>query len=146
MKKLGIPVLALFLFACSSPVKETENKTDGKEEEVSGNAEMEFYEPEAEVIIEYDLSKSLIGTWVYSNKQIGVEQVITYKKDGTYEMNMAEHKINGTWELNNNILITKSSPDAPGQKKTITNIDENNLWTIWEPKGGEAKEMKYIRK
>lgn len=88
----------------------------------------------------------LLGTWVFEDTKIPITQIITYKEDGTYQMKMGEIDIDGTWELTDKLLITKSRPDAPGQKKTITKIDDKDLWTFWEPKGGVAREMKYKRK
>ena len=88
----------------------------------------------------------LLGTWTFTDPKINITQIITYNEDSTYKMKMGPVDIEGTWELNDSILITKSRPDAPGQKKTITRLDENDLWTIWEPKGGKARELKYTRK
>lgn len=94
-----------------------------------------------------EISKSdlLLGSWKLHDEKIDVTQIITYKDDGTYQMKMATIDINGTWELIDSVLITKSNPEAEGQKKTITKLDSENLWTIWEPEGGKARELKYTR-
>ena len=90
-------------------------------------------------------AEKLLGTWEFEDKNIDIVQVITYKEDGTYQMKMGSMDINGTWELTDDVLITKSRPDAEGQKKTITKLVSDTLTTFWEPKGGTGREMKYVR-
>ena len=90
---------------------------------------------------------SLLGSWEYENPNMPVKQVITYKEDGTYQMRMASMDITGTWELTDDVLITKSSAEAKGQKKTIIKITQDSLCTFWEPAdGGEGRPMNYVRK
>ncbi len=139
MKFLHTFIIALLFASCGNS-----NKTDATKNETEADT------ASTEVAIEEEQEEEapnlLLGTWTFADPKLKVEQVITYKEDGTYSMKMGPVNVEGTWELNDSILITKSRPDAPGQKKTITKLDETSLWTIWEPKGGKAREIQYKRK
>jgi len=137
MKWIYMLTALLFMAACSNNSAPVENETDHTSAEIEAETPVEVAEPST--------SDLLLGTWVFEDPKIKITQIITYKEDGTYAMKMGEMDISGTWELNDQTLITKSRPDAPGQKKTITQIDENTLTTFWEPKGGKGRELVYKR-
>lgn len=141
MKTLITLTIAIFLFSCGGNANKeeaTNNETPNQTTQIETEEPAATSEPEETV-------NHLIGTWTFTDPKINVTQIITYKEDNTYTMKMGPVDIEGTWELNDSILITKSRPDAPGQKKTITKLDESDLWTIWEPKGGKARELRYSR-
>jgi hypothetical protein len=135
MKLIYSITAMLFITACSNNTAEN----------VESPAEPKTENPVVQEEIKKSDADLLIGTWVFDDPKIKVTQIITYKDDGTYSMKMGEMNIAGTWELNDNILITKSRPDAPGQNKTITNIDEHSLTVFWEPPGGKGRELIYKR-
>ena len=134
-------IIAALFASCGT----SSNQEATSNEPVTGSEQKEVVVEEEEKT-EESSTNLLLGTWTFEDTKLKVVQIITYKEDGTYSMKMGPVDIEGTWELNDNILITKSRPDAPGQKKTITKLDESSLWTIWEPKDGKARELKYIRK
>lgn len=130
-------MMAVLLVACTSNTAEqNQDAKDNSEAPIS----------QEEVKTEKSQAEMLIGTWEFEDPKIKVVQIITYKADNTYQMKMGPVDVSGTWAFEDDVLVTKSRPDAPGQKKTITKLDEDNLWTIWEPKGGEPRELKYTRK
>lgn len=141
MKTTITLLLSLLLIACTPSSKDTDNKETPSDETTT-----EETTAPAEETAEQSTADLLIGTWVFEDPKIKIVQIINYHKDGTYTMKMGDIDIDGTWELTDGVLITKSRPDAPGQKKTITKIDAENLWTYWEPQGGVPREMKYVRK
>lgn len=116
-------------------------------EETTTEPELHEMDPEEakQELAEVKLTDKLLGTWEFEDTKLGVTQEITYNEDGTYQMKMASMDISGTWELTDSVLITKSRPDAEGQKKTITQLTSDTLTTFWEPKGGKGREMKYVR-
>ncbi len=97
------------------------------------------------VVAENTMADQLLGSWEFADTTMQITQIITYQENGTYQMKMGSMDINGTWELTNNVLITKSRPDSDGQKKTINKLTQDSLCTFWEPKGSPARNMNYIR-
>ena len=138
MKYTYLVFALLFTFSCSNEQKSTETQAepDSTEQEIAQEEEVEVE----------SLSDKLMGTWEFEDTKLGVTQSITYSEDGTYNMKMANMDINGTWELTEDVLITKSRPDAEGQKKTITKLTQDSLCTFWEPKGGTGRQINYVRK
>lgn len=139
MKLIYTFVALLIITACSN----SSNSDAAKTEDPTEITTSQEIAPKVEV--EKSTSDLLMGTWVFEDPKINITQIITYNEDGTYALKMGELDISGTWELNDSILITKSRPDAPGQKKTITQLDETTLATFWEPKGGKGRELVYKR-
>ena len=127
--------LIALLFALGSCDTSTEN-TNNQDEQTSENPKTSN---------ENSNSEMLLGTWKLDYKEVDIIQLITYNSDGTYQMTMGPREVNGTWELTDSLLITKSSPEAEGQKKTIIKLDSKDLWTNWEQQSGTTKELKYVR-
>ena len=132
MKYTYLLVTLLLFGSCGT---ETTPNTETKEQETVEVGE-----------VDKTTAEMLLGTWEFADEKLSVVQIITYNEDGTYQMKMASMDINGTWELNEDVLITKSRPDSDGQKKTITKLDSDSLCTFWEPKGGTGRQMNYVRK
>lgn len=144
MKQLLYLFICIFIAACSPNPQQDNSETQEKDE--SENTLDTEVEETVETQTEMSKAELLLGTWQFEDPKLKVVQVITYNADGTYQMKMANMDISGTWELEDDILTTKSRPDAPGQKKTITKLDAENLWTYWEPAGGgKARELQYKR-
>ncbi len=133
-------LLATLIFLGSCGTENSEKETTTKPELTNQETTQE------EEVVELSIKDKLLGTWEYEDDIMPVKQVITYNEDGTYQMKMASMDISGTWELTKDVLITKSSPEADGQKKTITKLTQDSLCTFWEPKGGEGRQMNYVRK
>lgn len=146
MKQLFI-IFSCIVFAACNANQSTENTNNVDENAASESTTETTAEEAPEAEAEPNNAELILGTWEFEDPKLKVTQIITYNEDGTYQMKMASIDVSGTWELDGDVLTTKSRPDAPGQKKTITKLDEDNLWTNWEPAGGgEARELKYVKK
>lgn len=139
MKNIYLILTLLALAACNSS-NPSNGETLQEQSDEPIHEDVQVANPEA------SKKEMLLGTWEFTDPKIKVTQVITYKEDGTYQLQMASMNIEGTWELNDNLLVTKSRPDAPGQKKEILKLDSENLWVLWGREGAEAKELRYVRK
>lgn len=137
MKYIYLLATLLLIGSCGTEnnLKEADKTQEPTEQEVNQDKEEET-----------SIKDNLLGTWEFEDTKINITQVITYNEDGTYQMKMASMDISGTWELTDDVLITKSRPDADGQKKTITKITQDSLCTFWEPAGGKGRQMNYVRK
>lgn len=137
MKKIFYSAIVILLAACnSSNVQSNEEVKEKSEDPISQENKK----------VESSMADMLLGTWEFTDPKIKVTQIITYKEDGTYQLLMGQMEIDGQWELNENILISKSRPDAPGQKKTIKELTSKKLTVLWERPGAESKELTYLRK
>ena len=132
----------MILFAMAACNSSNPNSTEILQEQ----SEDAIHQETEEAIVVPSKQDMLLGTWKFTDPKINITQIITYSKDGTYQLQMANMNIEGTWELVENLLITKSRPDAEGQKKEIIKLDAENLWVLWGRKGAEAKELRYVRK
>ncbi|MDC0015186.1 hypothetical protein OAD98_01330 [Flavobacteriales bacterium] len=126
-------LLASLLFMASGGTESTTMETTAEQETTP------------QVVEENTITDKLLGTWEFEDTSLNITQVITYQEDGTYQMKMGSMDINGTWKLTDDVLITKSRPDSDGQKKTIIKLTQDSLCTFWEPKGGNARNMNYLR-
>ena len=140
MKTIYTIIIAAFFVSCgNSSNTETTNTSDT--DTTSQQEVVVSEEPE-----EVKKPNLLLGTWTINDTKLGLKQTVTYKEDGTYNMEMGVTQRSGIWELKDSILISKNEPDSPGQETTITKLDEEHLWIIWKPKSGRARELKYSRK